>query len=65
MSEIVNRVAQSKIITFDLEDLYQPGERVTLDIAQWLYEGLILREKEFRVQLEELEWTLYQEKYVA
>ena len=65
MSEIVNRVAESKLITFDLEDLYQPGERVTLDIAQWLYEGLILREKEFRAQLDELDGTTYQDKYVA
>ncbi|MEL7268493.1 MAG: DUF2480 family protein [Bacteroidota bacterium] len=63
--EIVNRVAESKLITFDLEDLYQPGERVVLDISQWLYEGLILREKEFRAQLEELDGTVYQDKYVA
>ncbi|PRX57050.1 DUF2480 family protein [Flagellimonas meridianipacifica] len=63
--EIINRVAQSKLITFDLEELYQEGERVTLDISQWLYEGLILREKEFRAQLEEMDWTTYQDKYVA
>ena len=63
--EIVNRVAQSKLITFDLEELYQEGEREVLDITQWLYEGLILREKEFRKQLEEVEWTAYQDKYVA
>ncbi|MEL6484621.1 MAG: DUF2480 family protein, partial [Bacteroidota bacterium] len=60
-----NRVAESKLITFDLEDLYQPGERVILDISQWLYEGLILREKEFRAQLEELDGFSYQDKYVA
>ena len=63
--EIVNRVAQSKLITFDLEELYQEGEREVLDITQWLYEGLILREKEFRKQLEEVDWTAYQDKYVA
>ena len=63
--EIVNRVAQSKLITFDLEELYQEGEREVLDITQWLYEGLILREKEFRKQLEEVDWTIYQNKYVA
>ena len=63
--EIINRVAQSKLITFDLEELYQEGEREVLDITQWLYEGLILREKEFRKQLEEVDWTAYQDKYVA
>ncbi|WP_435624153.1 DUF2480 family protein [Flagellimonas sp.] len=63
--EIINRVAQSKLITFDLEELYQEGEREVLDITQWLYEGLILREKEFRKQLEEVDWTTYQDKYVA
>ncbi|WP_422858324.1 DUF2480 family protein [Flagellimonas sp. S174] len=63
--EIINRVAQSKLVTFDLEELYLPGERVILDISQWLYEGLILREKEFRAHLEEMDWTAYQDKYVA
>lgn len=65
MDEIINRVAQSKIITFDLEDLYVPGERMVLDISEWLFEGLILREKEFRTQLEEQDWSQYQDKYVA
>ena len=63
--EIINRVAQSKLITFDLEELYLPGERVILDISDWLYEGLILREKEFRAQLDEVDWTSYQDKFVA
>ena len=63
--EIINRVTQSKLITFDLEELYQEGEREVLDISEWLYEGLILREKEFRAQLDEVDWTSYQDKYVA
>ncbi len=65
MSEIVNRVAQSKLITFDLEDLYPKGERVVLDIKDWLYGGIILREKEFRKHLEEHDWSAYQDDYVA
>nr|WP_298995886.1 DUF2480 family protein [uncultured Allomuricauda sp.] len=63
--EIINRVAQSKLVTFDLEELYLPGERVILDISQWLYEGLILREKEFRAHLQEIDWSKYHDKYVA
>src|SRR5690606_21532352 len=65
MSEIINRVAQSKLITFDLEDYYPKGERVLLDIKDWLYEGLILREKEFRAQLDDHDWGRYRDCYVA
>ncbi|MDX1364424.1 DUF2480 family protein [Arenibacter latericius] len=65
MSEIVNRVANSKLITFDLEDYYPKGERVLLDIKDWLYEGFILREKEFRQHLEDHDWSQYQDCYVA
>lgn len=65
MSEIINRVAQSKLITFDLEDYYPKGERVLLDIKDWLYEGLILREKEFRAQLDKHDWHQYHNCYVA
>lgn len=63
--EIVNRVAQSKLITFNLEDYYPKGERKVLDIENWLYEGFILREKEFRAHVEEHDWTGYQDAYVA
>ncbi len=65
MAEIRNRIAESKLITFDLEELYLPGERLVLDISSWLYEGLILREKEFRQQLDAIDWTQYQDKCVA
>ena len=63
--KIVNRVAQSKLVTFDLEDLYPEGQRLLLDIKQWLYEALILREKEFRAFLEEHPWENYKDGYVA
>lgn len=63
--EIVNRVAQSKLITFDLEDYYPRGERKVLDIKDWLYEGFILREKEFRAHVDAHNWSIYQDAYVA
>ncbi|MCL6266772.1 DUF2480 family protein [Flagellimonas myxillae] len=63
--EIRNRVAESKLITFDLEDLYQEGRREVVDIKDWLHEGLILREKEFRTHLDEQDWSNYQDTYVA
>lgn len=63
--EIVNRVANSSLITFDLEDLYQPGDRVLMDIKDQLYEGLILKEKDFRFFIKEHRWEDYQNKFVA
>ncbi|WP_318311196.1 DUF2480 family protein [Flagellimonas crocea] len=65
MSEIINRVAQSKLITFDLEDYYPKGERKVLDIKDWLYEGFILREKEFRAHVDAHDWSMHQDAYVA
>lgn len=63
--EIKNRVANSKLITIDLEELYPPGKRVILDISPWLYEGIILREKDFRASIKNHDWTQYADCYVA
>lgn len=63
--EIINRVANSKLVTFNLEDFYPKGERVAFDISQWLMEGIVLRESEFRAKAKEHDWAQYQDKYVA
>ncbi len=63
--EIINRVANSKLATIDLEDFYPEGKRLSLDISQWLFEGIVLREKDFRAQILEHDWTQYQDCYVA
>nr|WP_299171998.1 DUF2480 family protein [uncultured Allomuricauda sp.] len=63
--EIINRVAQSKLITFDLEEIYPEGHREVLDIKGWLQEGIILREKDFRNALEAQDWASYKDTYVA
>ena len=63
--EIVNRVAQSKLVTFDLEDYYPKGKRLLLDIKDWLHEGFILREKEFRAYVAQHDWEQYKEAFVA
>ena len=63
--EIVNRVANSALEVFDLEDYYPVGRRIQVDIAQWLFEGLLLREKDFREQLKNHDWAQYQDAYVA
>lgn len=63
--EIINRVANSKLITFDLEDHYPEGDRVFLDISEWLFEGIVLREKEFRNYVKNHDWSVYNNAYLA
>ncbi|MGK0255333.1 MAG: hypothetical protein ACI9OE_002862 [Mariniflexile sp.] len=63
--EIINRVANSKLITLNLEDYYPIGKRVLFDIKDWLFEGFVLREKDFRNQVAEYDWSQYQDNYVA
>ena len=63
--EIVNRVANSGIITFNLEDYYHEGERVIYDIKDNLFQGLVLREKDFRTFVKEYDWSIYEGKNVA
>lgn len=64
-NEIINRVAQSPIVTLDLEEYYHKGERVKYDLAQNLFQGLILREKDFRDFVKEHDWARYKGKNVA
>ncbi len=63
--DIINRVANSKLVTIDLEDYYPEGKRVLFDIKDWLFEGFVLREKVFRSYASEFDWSQYQECYVA
>ena len=63
--EIVNRVANSKLINIDLEDFYPEGERVLFDIKDWLFAEQILKEKEFREFVKNHNWKTYQNKYIA
>jgi hypothetical protein len=64
-NEIINKVASSSLITFDLEDYYQPGDRVLFDIKDQLFQGLILKEKDFRDFIKTNDWSQYQNKFVA
>lgn len=62
--EIINRVANSGLISFDLETLYVQGERLSYDMKEDLFQGLILKEKEFRASIKEKDWSAYENKYV-
>jgi hypothetical protein len=65
MEEIVNRVANSGLITFDLELLHVPGERAVYDIKEHLFQELLLREKDFREHVKVTQWSDYQDKFVC
>ncbi len=63
--EIVNRVANSKLLTIDLEEYYPEGKRILFDIKDWLYEGLVLREKDFRDKAKKFNWSQFQNCYLS
>lgn len=63
---IVNKVAQSPLITIDIKDFYpEKSEYEIYDIANYLYERLILKEKNFRQQLKEIDYSFYKNKYLG
>lgn len=62
---IVNKVANSGLITLNLEDYYPKEEIVVFDLRDYLFMELILKEKEFREALKNLDWSQYQDKHVA
>lgn len=65
MSDIVNRVASSTILSINMEEFYPQEERVLFDLKPFLFQELILREKDFRQALKELDWSHYSGKWIA
>lgn len=63
--EIINRVANSKLKTFDLEEIYPEGQRVLFDIKDWLFQELILKETDFRAFVKNHDWAQYKKSFVA
>ena len=63
--EIINRVANSKLKTFDLEEIYPEGKRVLFDIKDWLFQEIILKETDFRAFVKDHNWSQYKNSFVA
>ena len=63
--EIINRVANSDLITIDLADYAPDLQILEIDLKQFLFEGFILKEKEFRKTLKEFDFSIYTNKVVA
>lgn len=66
MSDVlVNKVANSGLITLDLEQYLPKAEMATFDLKDHLFMGLILKEKDFREALKNTDWETYRDKYVS
>ena len=64
-NEIINRVDASGLITVDVSVFFDKAPRKKIDLADWLEEGLIIREKPFKHRLESHDWKDYANCYVA
>ena len=63
--EFVNKVAESGILTFDLEEFYPKEEIKIFDLKDFLFMGLILKEKDYRAALQTTDWTVFENKNVC
>ena len=63
--ELINKVAQSGLITLDLEDFFPTETIIELDVKEFLFRGLILKELDFRTALKTHDWSNYKDKTVA
>ena len=65
MDLIPNRVQASGIITLDLEEFFPTQRRMVLDVVPWLWQGMVLKEKDFRDQVAAHDWEAYRDAAVA
>jgi hypothetical protein len=63
--ELVNRVAQSGLVTLDLEQFYPEAPIMAFDLKDYLFMEMILKEKDFREALKNHDWTQYDGQYLA
>jgi len=64
-TNIINKVSQSTLLSYDLASLHTTGERIVYDIKDNLFHGLMLKEKDFRDFIKENNWAFYKDKNVA
>ncbi len=66
MSDLVfNKVAESSLMEINLESYYPHGETAVFDLKDYLFMGLILKEKDFREALKNFDFSIYENKYVS
>jgi hypothetical protein len=65
LSEIRNKIAESGLITLDMKSFKGSQKRIVIDIKNWLFEGMVLKEKIFREHLKNENWIQYENTFVA
>ena len=65
LDKIIEKIKNRPLTTFNLEEYYHNGERVVFDLKENLFQGLILREKDFRAFIKDHDWAQYEGKNVA
>ncbi len=65
MEEIRNKVAESGLITIDLEKYYPDQQTLSFDLKNFLFMEMLLKEKDFREALDQHDWTQYENRDVA
>lgn len=63
--EIINKVSQSELLTIDLEEYFPEGKITMFDLRLFLFMELILKEKDFRTALQNLDWNPYKDQFVG
>ncbi len=64
-TEIINKVAESGIITLNLEDYYPKQQVEIFDLKEYFFMGLILKEKDYRASLQQIDFSSFNNKIVA
>jgi len=62
---LINKVTESGLITIDLEKYFPKGETIVFDMKDYLFMGMILKEKEYREALKNIDWEKFRDKNVA
>ncbi|SFI25581.1 DUF2480 family protein [Halpernia frigidisoli] len=62
--EIKNKIAESGLVNFDISTLSPKGKRIGIDLKDYIFQGIVLKEKEFRVDIENLNEEEYRGAFV-
>jgi len=65
LEEIINKVAQSGLVSLDIKDFYPKGVRTVIDLKEQLWQELVLKEKDFRAWVKSHDWSHYKDQHVA
>lgn len=62
---IDNKVEKSGLITIDLNDFVPKGVRSVVDVKDYMFQGVMIREKHFRELVDKTDWSVYKDSFVG